>query len=437
MPTVTRLADDRASQFSDEDVDDEIIRRLRKEASSRAEFAKVHACVASGDVPDDREVRLVILGPEHPHGAKDAHSPARKEAAAILESRGAGPRNYKNMLVFLAGDATRLRELRQAARQFLAWSSIVRDGSGENPALNLDSFQKRQADTKRDSADETVESRIPETYQWLLVPGQSDPKGDVEWTEIRSQGSDSLAARAAKKLKNEDLLMVQLGGTRLRQELDRVPLWRGNHVGVKQLCEDVARYLYLPRLRDENVLLAGIHDGLANLHWRSETFAYAESWGEARERYNGLRAGQSVRVVVGSQSLLVKSEIAAAQLEAESQTPTHGPTTANPTGGTGPAPIAVGPGNTNPPSGEPAITPPLKLGRFHGSVHLDPVRLGRDASRIAEEVVQHLTAIVGASVEVALDIHAQLPDGAGDKLVRDITENCRTLRFDNHGFEEH
>ncbi len=32
-----------------------------------------------------------------------------------------------------------------------------------------------------------------------------------------------------------------------RMELDRVPLWRGSHVAVKQLIEDFGRYLYLPR----------------------------------------------------------------------------------------------------------------------------------------------------------------------------------------------
>ena len=443
VPTVTRLADDRATQFSDEDVDDEIIRRLRKEASSRADFAKVHACVASGDVPDEQEVRLVVIGPEHAHSAKDANSAARKEAAAILESRGTSPRNYKNMLVFLAGDTNRLRELRQAARQFLAWSSIVRDGSGENPALNLDSFQKRQASSKYDSANETVESRIPETYQWLLVPGQSDPKGGIEWTELRTQGSGSLAQRAVKKLRGEELLMVDLGGTRLRQELDRVPLWRGNHVGVKQLCEDVARYLYLPRLRDENVLLGGINDGLANLHWRSETFAYAEGWDEARGRYNGLKAGQSVRVVVDSHSLLVKAETAAAQLEAESRAATATSVGQQPgdflANASGLSRERATRGTPTPPGQNAAgetPAPQVKLGRFHGSVRLDPLRLGRDASRIAEEVVQHLTAIVGATVEVTLEIHADLPDGASDKLVRDVTENCRTLRFGTHGFEQ-
>ena len=76
--TVTRLAEDRSAQLSDDDADDELIRRVRKEAATRADFAKVHACVTSADVPDEREVRLVLLGPEHPHAAKDAASPARR-----------------------------------------------------------------------------------------------------------------------------------------------------------------------------------------------------------------------------------------------------------------------------------------------------------------------------------------------------------------------
>src|SRR5262249_12090952 len=155
--------------------------------------------------------------------------------AAVLEARGASPRNYKNALVFLAADVNRLRELQQGVRQHLAWSSIWK----EHEALNLDPFQKKQADTKCESADGTVKARIPETYQWLLVPGQPDPRGEVDWTEIRLQGQDGLSARAAKKLRNEELLLVLMAGTRLRHELDRVPLWRGDHVGVKQLAEDM------------------------------------------------------------------------------------------------------------------------------------------------------------------------------------------------------
>ena len=83
--------------------------------------------------------------------------------------------------------------------------------------------------------------------------------------------------RASKKLKNDELLLTSFAGTRLRMELDRVPLWRGNHVAVKQLVEDFARYIYLPRLKDTAVLLEAVRDGVSLLTWQQESFAYADS----------------------------------------------------------------------------------------------------------------------------------------------------------------
>ena len=79
---------------------------------------------------------------------------------------------------------------------------------------------------------------------------------------------------------------------------------------------------------------------------------------------------------------------------------------------------------------------PAQPRRFHGSVKLDATRLGRDAGKIAEEIVQHLSAMVGANVEVTLEISANIPDGAPDHVVRTVTENCNTLHFTIYGFEE-
>ena len=69
-------------------------------------------------------------------------------------------------------------------------------------------------------------------------------------------------------------------------------------------------------------------------------------------------------------------------------------------------------------------------------MQLDSLRVGRDAGRIADEVIQHLTKLIGADVQVTLEIQARLQQGASEKTIRDVTENCRTLRFDSFGFEE-
>ncbi len=62
--------------------------------------------------------------------------------------------------------------------------------------------------------------------------------------------------------------------------------------------------------------------------------------------------------------------------------------------------------------------------RFHGSVELDPTRVGRDAGRIADEVISHLSGLVGANVTVTLEIEAEIPNGAPDNVVRTVTENA-------------
>ena len=67
---------------------------------------------------------------------------------------------------------------------------------------------------------------------------------------------------------------------------------------------------------------------------------------------------------------------------------------------------------------------------------LDSTRLGRDAGRVADEVVSHLVGLIGANVTVTLEKDANVATGVPDKVVRIVTENCRTLKFTQSGFEE-
>jgi hypothetical protein len=43
---------------------------------------------------------------------------------------------------------------------------------------------------------------------------------------------------------------------------------------------------------------------------------------------------------------------------------------------------------------------------------------------------------MGADVKVTLEIEANIPDGAPEQVVRTVTENSRTLKFEVSGFEE-
>ncbi|GAP06049.1 hypothetical protein ATHL_00895 [Anaerolinea thermolimosa] len=74
--------------------------------------------------------------------------------------------------------------------------------------------------------------------------------------------------------------------------------------------------------------------------------------------------------------------------------------------------------------------------RFRGTVELDATRLGRDAGRISDEVLTHLTSLVGAKAKIVLEIDVEVPDGIPEDKVRVINENCNTLKFKGFEFEE-
>ncbi|BAY95648.1 MULTISPECIES: Swt1 family HEPN domain-containing protein [unclassified Tolypothrix] len=438
QPNVTRTAQDRANQIQ-QDADrvwEEIIRRLRAD-KQRGEFAGVHVAPnSSADIPDDENmgVRLVVMGPQYSHSGKAKDSSAYEKVTEILSYKGASPRYCKNLLLFLAPDKTKLDGLVQSVCQFLAWDSIIDD----KDALNLDVSQSNQATQKQKDTDKTVDFLLQETYQWLLVPTQPDPQNPIIWEEIRLQGQDSLILRASRKLIHEEHLIANYSASRLRLEVLDLYIWRNaNHIDLKALWKYLTNYPYLPRLKNEQVLIDAIQEGVAAL-LRTENFAYATGYDEAKQRYLGLKACEHITATLSSQSWLVKPDVADRQLIADAEEQelrrqqeqiARGESAINDNS-------AVIANNTETSSGNSTTTPQKQLRRFYGSIDLDPLRVTRDAGLVANEVLQHLASLVGADVQVTLEVQVQLPDGVPDHVIRTVSENCRTLKFKTHSFEE-
>lgn len=437
QPNLRRTMEDRATSLEPAEVEAELARRLRTTLrGDRGDFRAIHICPASSaDVPDEQEARLVVLSPRAPHHRSRQDTHALVAAIDILAQRGNSPRQHANMLVFVAADEDLMPGLEQETRRYLAWYSIVDDAE----ALNLDAHQRRQAGDSLTRSDETVALRIHEAYCWLLVPAQ-EGTNPVTWEALRIAGSgENFILKASRKLKSDQHLITRWSPALLRMELDRW-LWKDvPHLGVRQLWDYLSRYIYLPRLQDVNVLLEAIKEGV---HQR-DYFGYGARVAEDG-RYQGLMLGELTgSIYLDEASVLVKPDVARQQMEADAQVEAARAQAPYPPVGPGEARKVAngsGPVTTEGTTAATATTPtgagPAKLRRFHGSVKLDETRIGRDAGRIAEEVVQHLTAALGAEVEVTLEIQARLPGGAPDSLVRTVSENARTLKFEGFGFEE-
>lgn len=419
---VTRLAADRASSnFSDDDADDEIRRRLRTVGSS-GPFSALHACPdGPGDVTDDDDgVHLVVLPPTAPHVPGAETSPAISLSIAILAQRQAGPRLNRNLLIFCAASEPRLNDLREVTRQHLAWGSILEDAKVAR--LELSAADASTAKSKFDETSGTIEDRIAETYLHVLVPTQVAGTPDITWHQTKPSGAGSLAERIGTKLASEERLIVKYGGTRVRMDLDRIPLWtdRGD-VAVSDLWKAYSQFPYLPRLASFQVLADAISDGTCNPNWVNDSFAYAD--GHDGNRWVGLSVVQLVDARPGG--FVVSPAVARPQVDAEADG-------VGPTGDDG-----DGHGDDDDTGGDPPQ--PDKPGvalprRFYARFGLDDVRAIRQLEDIMREVAERLKAAPGGSVELTLEVNAE-SDGFDATVQRVVKENSDQLGAENYEFE--
>lgn len=424
-PNLRRTMEERAGRLDPADIEAEIVRRLRQ-IRERGDFKGVHVCPSSGDVPDERTARLVVLSPSAGHRPRRVDSLALSTAREILDNRGDSPRKYRNMLLFVATDANENGSLDEATRRYLAWRSIVEDSD----TLNLDAHQRREAARGGQRSEETLNARLNDAYCWLLVPTQEGTE-PVDWEETRIAGAqENPVAKAVRKVRSAEQLIARWSPALLRMELDRW-LWKDvPHVGLGKVWNCLTTYLYLPRLRDEDVLLDAVRQGLRTRDY----FGYATSVSK-EGRYEGLQFGSATgSIYLDEASVLVKPEVAAWQLQVE----------ATRTATITPAEAASGQGLVS--SGQDTALGTTVAGtrtgvatvpkRFYGRIQLDPVRMSTDAGKVHQEVIQHLAALLGADVEISLEIRAIIPGGAPDHVVRTVTENSRTLGFASFEFEE-
>lgn len=441
-PTLRKTVEDRASQIPASEVDFEIERRLRT-IRKEAPFSGVHVCPASSlDVPDEQTARLIIMQTDSTYKATAENNEATRAAEEILNNRGQAPRIYRNMIAFVAPDADVIYSLKTEVKRYLAWKSVKDDSED----LNLDAAQNRETDNNLHRSDETVDLRIRETYCWLLVPyiDRSVDMKTIVWDRIRiTGGNESIVAKSAKKMVQNEALITKWAPALLLMELDNI-LWKDtDSISVKTLWDYLCTYCYLPRLASYDVLEEALRNGLNS----PEYFAIAEGCSDGR--YLDLKYNKYVGSI-DRHCILVKVAKAKAQIEQDEQARAAAQAQAQAGENTPPVtdgepqtlfghddfpPVAPS-GYSEPAGATPAAKEPPKSKHFFMSATLDNTRINRDVSKLVEEVISHLTALDGSKVEISLEVSADIQGGVPTPTVRTVTENCRTLKVKDFGFDE-
>lgn len=434
-PTLRKTAEDRASQVSSADVEMEIENRLKKIRKENP-FAGIHVCpTSSNDVPDDQAVRLVILRARDTYRRNYEKSNAKTAVEEILSNRGTSPRIFRNMLAFVAPDMDKLGSLQQEVKRFIAWTSILSDKDD----LNLDGNQIRETENNQKRSNDTVELRLKETYCWLLVPfiDQYEDMKTIQW-EISDigGGNDSIVTKAARKMLQGEQIITKWAPALLQMSLDEL-LWRdSNDIQVKKLWEYLSTYCYLPRLSSYTVLEEAICQGLAS----EEYFGIAAAYSAEKGRYVDLKFNQTV-FGINSSDILVKPGIAIEQKrkedkEREAASGNNG-SGENPNSGSGNRGSSGGQtDNSGEGTGGTTPQPAVANRHFYMSAKLDNTRVNRDINNYVQEIIQHLMAVDGASVELKLEVEVEAENGIPTATVRTVSENCRTLKITDFGFND-
>lgn len=419
--SLNRIATDRAAQIEAALVDVTIDAELTKYVNSladRGHFDAVQVAPSgSAEVPDEAGgVRAVVLGVAHSHNGRDG-SEALAEAKEVLLQRGSTPRVYRNMLVFISADTRQLDNLKDAVRSWLAWTEIVRD----TDRLNLTQSDSSLAKTKLTEANDTVKTRLKEAWCYLHYPAQESAQSEVEWVSGKIPAQDGMLLRASKKLVGEEGLLTELGPTRLDRDLQKY-IWNGKpHLSLRDLREYLNRYIYLPRLKNQDVLIKSVQSAVGGM--LPGPFAYAERWEESEGRYLGLaidHAG-SAMVVIDGDSIIIKPDVAELHRPAPSQS-TEAVPGSPPTDAPASSEILT-------PGAEPTSPVERNPTRFIGTVMISSERPARDMHQIVEAIVEQLTTLQGSKVTLRLEIDAEVPNGLDRAKVRTLIENANTLGF--------
>lgn len=411
-----------------EDVLPEVRGRVERTFGSSHVFGGVHVFAGSGDIPDDFELRLVVLSPLNSF-SRTVDNRALPEAAALLEKRGEKPRQHRNRLIFLAPDVEAARRMLDQASTYLAWRSMRQAIADDR--LVLDQLQARQVKEHVEKSEESLKRTVRETYRWILTPYQPlDRQGrpaNIEW-EARSlqPGTPSISQEIERVLRQEEDVIFEWSPVHLRTLLQKW-FWKADSVDVSALAvwHAMCDYLYLPRLRSSRVLEEAIQEGISS----QDYFGYATS--VANGKYEGFSYGSSGPVHLDSEAVLIEPETAIRWLEEQSSSDSSSSSHREPEAdGTGedrspnPDSRPLDAATTTDKSARP------RPSRFYGTVELDPVTAQMKFTEIQREVLQHLQSAPNARLSVRIDIESENPDGYEEQTVRTVLENARALGFD-------
>ncbi len=413
---LNKVANDRAEQYTEDDIYREIISRLKKVIGRDP---NVIVCPASPtEVKDSETVQYVILPPQASLPSREKEQNTAHAAAhnmLIYCSDGQAQRTFRNTLLFIAARRDELRELKNLIKNYLAWNAIMNGDELHSAITNLTGTRLDQATDKLESADERVTTALFKAYRWTVAPTQADPQKDdygFSADAIEPAEDGRIIQRARDKFIYDEAIITRITTAIFDEKLQQY-VWSSdiyqNHIQIDKLWELLATHVYMPRLRDRNILATCIREGVA-----VGTFGYAHAY--ENEKYQNPRFMEQVGTLSinhDTTAVLINPEVAK-QLKGE-----HLVEPAPPEPGLGPQASETDEQSESTPTNGPTRLVVTK------SLQLEQPFLA-DIETIQDEIVRTLQTD-GANVTVEITVTADKSDGFSEHTERAVRQNSEYL----------
>ena len=307
---LNKVALDRADQYTDEDVYSEIVSRLQR---AIGRDPAVYVCPTSPSMVEDSEIiKLVILPPNASLASREKDDDtAHPTALNILKYSGdeEKQRIFKNTILFITAKRDDIRELRNLVKNFLAWNSIMKGDDLNSKVDSLVDTRLDQTKENLESTNDAVDTALIKAYRWGFVPTQHNPqKSEYDFSDVSTKTDNpKIAYRMQEQFINDDTIIKKFDHSLFADMLQQY-VWNNNtyqeQIAIDTLWELMARHVYMPRLRDRDVLSICIREGVVDGEFG---FAHALEDGE----YVNFKFEETVsvlRIDKGTPAVLINPE---------------------------------------------------------------------------------------------------------------------------------
>lgn len=193
QPNLNSVLADRKATIKDHQIDGRVRAEIQKVFSAGKGVERIYFPDQSNQIPNRAVLTLVVLAPEQ--SMQDAQTMEWIET--MTKEAGTSSRIYKSALLWAVAEDD--GDLREAARELLAWESI-RD---EQEALGLDDLQQQELTDNLLQARRELTEAVWRSYRYLILLGKENTLRVVNLGLVHSRTADSLVGFILRRLRQD------------------------------------------------------------------------------------------------------------------------------------------------------------------------------------------------------------------------------------------